>query len=92
MIGSKVYFFYILDINNIAGDKVVIMIVGNKIDIIEEDPDKRCVPLDEVKQFCRRKNVLYYEVSAKSGFGIKECVEQLINNIQSKNLIREPEP
>lgn len=56
------------------------MLVGNKSDLIEENPSLRKVPLELVTDFCRRNGVLYLETSAKSGINVKEAFENLIES------------
>ena len=51
---------------------VVIMIVGNKIDL-----DKRVVSEDEAKKFCNQNGYLFSEVSAKKGTNVSLIFEKL---------------
>ena len=51
---------------------VVIMIVGNKIDL-----DKRVVSEDEAKKFCNENGYLFLEVSAKKGTNVSLIFEKL---------------
>ena len=49
-----------------------IYIVGNRIDL-----DKREVSKEEAMEFCKLRNVKYYETSAKTGFGVKKVFHDL---------------
>ena len=51
------------------------MLIGNKLDLVQEDENLRKVPLSEVQQFVQEKKLLYEETSAKSGFNVKESFE-----------------
>ncbi|CAK92936.1 unnamed protein product (macronuclear) [Paramecium tetraurelia] len=62
-------------------DSIVIMLVGNKLDLIQENPSNRCVSVNEVQQVCSKYNMIYYETSAKEGTNVKESFEQLIRKI-----------
>ena len=59
--------------------KKVLMLVGNKLDINE-----RLVSNEEAKEFAEGQNMKYLEVSAKTGFGIKETFDNLYKEIYEK--------
>lgn len=56
------------------------MLIGNKVDLIQETPSLRKIKLEEVKGFCKKYNLLYNETSAKNGDNIKESFEELIDS------------
>jgi len=58
-----------------------IIISGNKCDISQ---DKREVGFVEADNFCRENGLKYYEVSAKTGYNIKNLFEELIGLIMIK--------
>lgn len=41
------------------------MLIGNKSDIVEENPSKRAVSIEEAKDFASKYNLLFIETSAK---------------------------
>lgn len=47
------------------------MIIGNKVDLVIENPKLRSVALNEVQRFCNERNLLYFETSAKKGTNVK---------------------
>lgn len=57
------------------------MVIGNKLDLVLEKPELRCIPEEEVQQVCTESNMLYQETSAKDGTNVKECFELLIRSI-----------
>ena len=57
----------------------VIFLVGNKIDV-----EKREVSNEEAVIFAKSRNLLYYETSAKSGFGIKDTFQKLFYSVYEK--------
>ena len=59
---------------------IVIMIVGNKLDLVE-NPNDRKVPIEEAEEFCREKKLLYGETSAYTSANIKEVFETLLEGI-----------
>ncbi|CAD8185673.1 unnamed protein product [Paramecium pentaurelia] len=73
-------------------DKIMIMLIGNKLDLLQDNPQNRCVSVEEVEQICQQYNMLYNETSAKEGTNVKECFEQLIRKIyesKSQNIEEE---
>ena len=71
---------------NINVDKghVPVIIIGNKIDIFEREVSK-----EAGENFAKEQNFDYFETSAKSGKGVKECikflVEKVLKNSENKN-------
>ena len=61
------------DINNYSDKNIQILIVGNKMDLIEE----RKVTDSQVINFCREKGYKYIEASAKEGTNILKIFEEL---------------
>lgn len=60
------------------------MLLGNKIDLVENDESTRKVMETEAAFFCNEHNLLYNEISAKTGKNVKNSFENLI---ESKNIV-----
>ena len=56
--------------------KKVIFLVGNKIDL-----ENREVSNEEAVNYAKMKDILYFETSARTGFGVKEVFQQLYQDI-----------
>jgi hypothetical protein len=54
------------------------MVIGNKLDIVDQDSSNRKVPEDHVREYCRDNKLHYYETSAKVGLNVRESFEELI--------------
>lgn len=54
------------------------VIVGNKLDLVEENPSLRRVPLDEAKRYGASVNAMVVEASAKTGESIAQTFEQVV--------------
>ncbi|KIW42835.1 uncharacterized protein PV06_06344 [Exophiala oligosperma] len=81
------------DLRQIAEEGIVVILVGNKLDLAEQSTDieggsKRAVSREEAEDWCRRENVVkYVETSAKSGEGVEkaflEVAERIYQNIEA---------
>lgn len=54
------------------------ILVGNKLDLVEANPAARRVPLDEAKRYGASVNAMVVEASAKSGDSIAHTFEQVV--------------
>ena len=77
------------DFINHINDKInikekVIIILGNKNDIIEKE---RKVSTEEGVLFAKSKNFKYFETSAKTGFNIKKVFSELYEDIYNLNVL-----
>ena len=59
----------------------VICIVGNKLDLIDGNPKRREVTIEEGKNFARQNKTLFFETSAKKNNNVVECFEELLQQI-----------
>lgn len=55
------------------------ILVGNKLDIVEANPSLRRVPLEEAKRYGASVNAMVVEASAKSGGAITNTFEQVVS-------------
>ena len=83
---------WIDEIKNNEGEQPIVILVGNKSDILDE----RKISNEEIKEFCKKNNLEnYFETSAKTGENVHEmfqsAVKQLFNrfiepiNIENQN-------
>ena len=70
-----------------ARDGVILSLVGNKSDL-EED---RVIPIEEAQSKAENLNILYTEVSAKSGFQIENLFEQIAQLLPTESTFSPPE-
>lgn len=69
----------------------VIMLVGNKVDMVEKDPATRQVPFDLASEFARENQLIFAEASAVTSHNVKhifECLLQEIYNNETKVAVR----
>ena len=77
---NKIDFWYNDLINRIKKDEIIIYLVGNKVDLEEN----RQITIEEAEKYANDKNIPYFEVSAKSGDGIKKLFDDITNDIMDK--------
>ena len=65
---------------NLENKNMPVIILGNKLDISDREVSK-----EEAKNFAKRNNYNYYEVSAKTGEGIDESIKILIKKVIEEN-------
>ncbi len=62
----------------------VVMLIGNKVDLVDRNDKKREVSYEDAKGFAKENNLLFYETSAMSNFGVNECFEDLLQEIYNE--------
>ena len=65
-----------------SGEKICILLVGNKCDLEEE----RAVSKEEGEQKAKEYNLDFFETSCKEGININEVFEKLTEDILMKNV------
>ncbi|KAF5134894.1 Ras-related protein RABB1b [Metarhizium brunneum] len=76
------------DLRQIAEPDIVVVLVGNKADLAQQEENKREVTREEAEEWARRNGVLeYVETSAKSGENVEQAfmrvAERIFHNIQA---------
>lgn len=64
------------------GQPKAIMLVGNKKDLVDEDPSKRIMTEEEGKDLARKWEAEYIETSAKTGHNIDELFQKFIRQVR----------
>jgi len=64
-----------------AEPDIVIMLVGNKVDLVEKDPSARQVLFDAAAEFARTNNLFFSEASAVTSYNVKHIFEYLLQEI-----------
>ncbi|CCK69273.1 Rab family GTPase YPT52 KNAG_0C01600 [Huiozyma naganishii CBS 8797] len=65
--------------NKVGDEDLVIFLVGNKVDLCEgsDNEDKRAVAATLAKQYAEDQGLMFDEVSAKTGHGVKEVFQAI---------------
>ena len=59
-------------------DNMITFLIGNNIDIEKE---KWTITSEEGKEFAQKNNLVYFETSAKTKYGINEAVSYIIEEV-----------
>jgi len=66
---------WLKEINQVLGDDVPFVLIGNKVDLIEDIGD--VISHNEVMEFAEEQDVIYRETSAKTGLNVDIIFEDL---------------
>jgi Rab family protein len=64
-----------------AEPDIVIMLVGNKLDICEKTPSERKVSNERAEDFAKENNLLFMETSAYTDINVRDVFEMLVQEI-----------
>ncbi|CAE8632630.1 unnamed protein product, partial [Polarella glacialis] len=67
-----------------AEPNIIIMLVGNKVDLVEKDPTARQVHYDAAAEFARQHKLLFKEASAVTTYNVKHVFEQLLQEVYNQ--------
>jgi len=67
-----------------AEPDIVIMLVGNKVDLVEKDPSSRQVFYDSASEWARQHDLLFAEASSVTSYNVKHIFENLLQEIYNK--------
>jgi len=68
-----------------AEPDVVIMLVGNKVDLAEKDAGERQVYYDAAAEFARQHGLFFSEASAVTAYNVKHIFEHLLQEIYNSS-------
>jgi GTPase SAR1 family protein len=64
-----------------AEPDIVIMLVGNKLDIVQKNQQQRKVTRDEAETFARENSLLFEETSATEALNVTDVFETLLQGM-----------
>merc|ERR1712060_951049 len=67
-----------------AEPNVVVMLVGNKVDLVEKDPSARQVLHDSAAEFARQHKLFFKEASAVTSYNVKLIFEHLLQEVYNQ--------
>jgi small GTP-binding protein len=66
----------------------IILMVGNKIDLVADHPELRTVPLEEAENFCRDHNFLHMQMSVKRNTNVDSAFQYLMHVLYNDRLMK----
>ncbi|CAB4253265.1 similar to Saccharomyces cerevisiae YOR089C VPS21 Rab family GTPase required for endocytic transport and for sorting of vacuolar hydrolases [Maudiozyma barnettii] len=63
---------WVKELHEQANKNIIIALVGNKVDILEDNEDERKVSREEAEKLAEEEDLLFFETSAKTGTNISE--------------------
>ena len=78
---------WIKELKASAEPNIIVMLVGNKIDLCAEDTTLRQVTKEEGEKLAKQYNMLFEETSATEDTNVKSAFENLLLSIRSANIV-----
>ena len=75
---------YLEELRSSADPGVVIMLVGNKLDLVERDPERRQVSFDSAKKWALHHDVLFAAELSDSFVDVEHLFDSLLQNIYNR--------
>lgn len=75
---------WIDDLRQNAEPDIVVMLVGNKIDLVESAPECRAVPYEKAAAFAQSQGLFFSESSAVTKHNVKHIFEHLLQEIYNQ--------
>ena len=72
------------DLMTLGEKGCIIALVGNKLDLIEKNKNKREVPQIEAQSYAEDNHMLFFETSAYNGNNINDIFEELLQTIYTE--------
>ena len=67
---------------------IVIILVGNKVDLCDNNPAMRKVKTEDAKKFAAANNLLFAEASAITSQNVSDAFENLLQGINHTHILR----
>jgi len=72
------------DLKKLADKECIIALIGNKLDIVQNNEKKREVSKEEAQSFAYLNHLLFYETSAYNDENINDIFEDILQNIYNE--------
>ncbi|OJJ83861.1 Rab family GTPase [Aspergillus glaucus CBS 516.65] len=88
---------WVKELQRQANENIVIALAGNKLDLVNESPDKRAIPTADAEAYAREAGLLFFETSAKTSSNVQELFTAIAKKLPldqagPRNLRTAPRP
>ena len=63
---------WLTELKDHAEPDIVVVLVGNKVDLVEDKVQERKVSIEEAQEFANKNKLIFYESSATQDINVKE--------------------
>ncbi|KAI8094928.1 ras family-domain-containing protein [Gilbertella persicaria] len=77
---------WVKELQRQANTDIVIALVGNKLDLCEEDEEERQVPKEDAQAYADEAGLLFFETSAKSSHNVDHVFTSIAEKIPLENM------
>merc|ERR1711939_524198 len=80
-----------------ANENIIIALAGNKVDVVNEYPDKRAIQTADAEAYAKEAGLLFFETSAKTSTNVRELFTAIAKKLPldqagPRNLRSNPRP
>ncbi len=75
---------WLVELKQYAEPECKIMLVGNKVDLVDRNNRKREVTYEEGKKFAEDNKLMFFETSAMSSYKVNDSFEDLLQEIYNE--------
>jgi Ras-related protein Rab-5C len=72
---------WVKELQRQANENIIIALAGNKLDLVNESPDKRAIPTSDAQQYASEAGLLFFETSAKTAEHVQELFTQIAKKL-----------
>lgn len=77
--------YWVKELHEQANKDIIIALIGNKLDIVENDENERKVAIEEGEKLAQEEGLLFFETSAKTGLNVNDVFLKIGESIPLKN-------
>merc|ERR1712000_195293 len=88
---------WVKELQRQANENIIIALAGNKVDVVNEYPDKRAIQTADAEAYAKEAGLLFFETSAKTSTNVRELFTAIAKKLPldqagPRNLRSNPRP